>query len=202
MKEWTLTGVELLVTAIAAMTRRRNGDALVADARRGDVRSFERLLELHDGQMRALAFRMLESVTSMDDVLQDAYVRAFGKLDGFKGEAAFGTWLHRIVANACLDELRRTARRPQVELDEAADHTGPDRPFDEASAQRLDLAAALAQLEPELRLVVLMIDADGFSYDDVARTLSIPAGTVASRLHRARAALRPHLASTYGGSRS
>ena len=183
------------------MTRRRSERALVDEARVGDVRSFERLLELHDSRMRALAFRMLGSATSMDDVLQDAYVRAFRKLDDFKGEAAFGTWLHRIVANACLDELRRSARRPQLELDETADHTGSARPFDETSAQRLDLAAALSQLEPELRLVVLMIDVDGFSYGEVARTLSIPAGTVASRLNRARAALRPHLASTYGGSR-
>ncbi|MDO8189497.1 sigma-70 family RNA polymerase sigma factor [Conexibacter sp. JD483] len=168
---------------------------LLQRAQAGDPAAFETLIEPHDRQLRRLAFRMLGDRGAMDDALQEAYVKAYRSLPRFAGDAAFGTWLYRIVANACNDELRRGARRRgDTVLDEARDVAagapGPDR----AAAAHLDLAAALDAIPPDLRSVVLLVDAEGMSYDEAGEVLGVPAGTVASRLNRARAALRPALA--------
>ena len=140
----------------------------------------------HDPSMRALAFRLLGDRDVMDDVLQDAYTSAFRAFGRFRGTASVGTWLYRIVYNACIDELRR--RRPEViRLGDA------DRPVEdptEAAAHRADLAGALASLTPEQRAAVLLVDAEGFSYAEAGRICGVPAGTVGSRLVEARRILR------------
>jgi RNA polymerase sigma-70 factor (ECF subfamily) len=125
----------------------------------------------------------------MDDVLQEAYVRAFTALPRFRGGAAFATWLYRIVYNACLDELRRGRSRREVALEEWRSAGAADD-----VEGRLDLAAALARLPVELRAVVLLVDAEGLSYEEAADVLGIAPGTIGSRLNRARAALRVALA--------
>lgn len=152
-----------------------------------DAGQFEQLLRAHDQRLRGLAFRMLGDRAAMDDVLQEAYLKAWRGLGSFRGEAAIGTWLYRIVSSCCLDHLRRRTRRGEVALEEA-----PERMTAaiEALAGRLDLAAALDQLSPDHRLVVLLVDVDGFSYDDAAAILGVAPGTVASRLNRAHHALR------------
>jgi RNA polymerase sigma-70 factor (ECF subfamily) len=161
-------------------------------ARRGDERAFEAVVRHYDEGLRALAFRLLGDRASMDDALQEAYVKAYRALPRFRGDSSPGTWLYRIAYNACLDELRR--RRRVVALDsvrEAADRrAGPA----DAAAVRGGLAAALAGLPPEDRAAVLLVDAAGFDYRDAAAVLAVPEGTVASRLHRARRALRRALA--------
>jgi RNA polymerase sigma-70 factor (ECF subfamily) len=141
----------------------------------------------HDRSLRALAFRLLGDAEAMDDVLQEAYAKAYRGIARFRGESAAGTWLYRIVYNACIDELRR--RRPAEQLPDDAE-AQPD-----AADLRLDLAAALATLSAEERAAVLLVDADGFDYGTASRILDIPSGTLASRLHRARATLRAALAS-------
>lgn len=168
---------------------------LLQRAQAGDPSAFERLIEPHDRPLRRLAYRLLGDRGVMDDALQEAYVKAYRSLPSFAGDAAFGTWLYRIVVNACNDELRRGARRRgETALEEArevaAGAPGPER----AAAAQLDLAAALDGIAPDLRAVVLLVDAEGMSYDEAGAALDLPAGTVASRLNRARAALRPALA--------
>jgi RNA polymerase sigma-70 factor, ECF subfamily len=160
--------------------------ALVDRARRGDQEAFTALLRHHDPGLRSLAFRVLGDRERMDDALQEGYVRAFRALPRFRGEARFGTWLYRIVYNACLNELARSRRLAAVPLEEgdlASD------PVSELSRRR-DLAEALAALAPEDRAAVLLVDAQGFDYREAASVLGVPTGTVASRLHRARKALR------------
>jgi RNA polymerase sigma-70 factor (ECF subfamily) len=152
-----------------------------------DADSFVALLREYDLRHRRLAFRLLGDRDRMDDALQEAYARAFRALPRFRGGAAIGTWLYRIVYNACLDELRRSGARKEVSLDEWRER-GSDR--SEGVEQRLDLEAALAALPFELRAVVLLVDADELSYDEAAEVLGIPAGTVASRLSRARETLK------------
>ena len=164
---------------------------LLARARRGDADAFMALVQPFDGSFRRLAFRLLRNRDRMDDALQDAYVRAFRGLASFGGRAALSTWLYRIVYNACLDELRRTPGSRDVPLGQADSPT--DDPAD-AAGRRLDLAAALAALPAELRAVVLLIDVEGLEYEEVAAVLAVPPGTVASRLSRARSALRTALA--------
>lgn len=152
-----------------------------------DADSFVLLLREHDLRHRRLAYRLLGDRTRMDDVLQEAYARAFRALPRFSGRAALGTWLYRIVYNACVDELRRSGARKEVSLDEWRER-GSSRTH--AVEERLDLEAALAALPVELRAVVLLVDADELSYEEASEILGIPPGTVASRLSRARDALK------------
>jgi RNA polymerase sigma-70 factor (ECF subfamily) len=174
------------VLVIVSEQTRPTDELLLARARRGDAAAFGLLLRAADESHRRLAFRLLGDRQSMDDVLQEAYVRAFRALPQFRGGSAFGTWLYRIVYNACLDELRRSRR--EVALGELP---GEDSPGD--IEDRLDLEAALAALPPELRAVVLLVDAEGLSYDEAAEVLGVAPGTIGSRLNRARAALRAAL---------
>lgn len=167
--------------------------AVVDGARRGDQEAFAQVIRHFDPGLRALAYRLLGDRDRMDDALQEAYVKAFRGLPRFRGDAKLGTWLYRIVYNACLDELERARRVVHLPLSEATEQpSGRPDPGD-VVAGRGDLSRALAELAPEDRAAVLLVDADGFSYDEAAAVLEIPAGTVASRLNRARARLREAL---------
>jgi RNA polymerase sigma-70 factor (ECF subfamily) len=188
-----------IASAAAPSLEREN---LLERARRGDGEAFAGLLREHDRALRSLAFRLLGDRRDMDDVLQEAYVKAFRALPSFAGRAALGTWLYRIAYNACLDHLRRVRRSSELPLDEAAELADPAPVLDEAVARRLDLATALGALPPDLRAAVLLVDAEGLSYDEAAEVVGVPAGTIASRLNRARAALRAALAGVEGGEDS
>lgn len=147
-----------------------------------------------------LAFRLLGNREGMDDVLQEAYAKAFRALPRFRGEAATGTWLYRIVYNACLDQLRRERRATELSLETAAPASTPDP--GESAARREALAAALAALAPDQRAAVLLVDVEGFDYPAAARVLGVRVGTLASRLSRARALLRHALAAELEGVES
>jgi RNA polymerase sigma-70 factor (ECF subfamily) len=144
------------------------------------------VIRANDRSLRALAFRLLGDRDAMDDVLHDAYAKAFRGVARFRGESAASTWLYRIVYNGCLDELRRRRSAEQLPDDARAPSEDVDL--------RLDLARALATLPPEERAAVLLVDAGGFDYSTASRILGIPSGTLASRLNRARADLRLTLA--------
>lgn len=159
---------------------------LLRAAQRGDRRAFVELVRSHDRGFRALAYRLLQDRDAVDDVLQEAYVKAYVALPRFRGASSVKTWLYRIVYNASLDELAR--RRPSAELD--AGLADPRGDPSEAVAERARLASALGSLSPEERTVVLLVDAEGLTYEEAASVIDAPAGTVASRLSRARSALR------------
>ena len=164
-------------------------------ARAGDDRAFAALVRHFDPPLRALAFRLLGDRDLMDDVLQEAYVKAYRALPRFRGEAALGTWLYRVTYNACMDELRRMRRGAAAELPLSAAERRPAPGADpgERVAERDALEAALAALAPEERAAVLLVDRDGLPYARAAEVMGVPPGTVASRLSRARAALRAAL---------
>ena len=160
-----------------------------------DEDEFAALVAEHDRDLRRLAFRVLGDRHAMDDALQDAYVKAFRALPRFRGASSPRTWLYRIVYNACLDHARR--ERAHARLDEPA-ATAPD-PGD-LVAGRAALATALAGLPVDQRAAVLLVDLHGFAYPDAAAVLDVHVGTVASRLSRAREALRSALASSRKGA--
>ena len=174
---------------LVGRTRRRDArdERLVEAARAGDHAAFTTLLQRHDDQMRALAWSVLRDRTAMDDVLQDAYLKAYRNLDRFRGASRFSTWLHRIVYRTCLDHVRR--RREVVGLVDDADPPATGRPQGDVD-ERLAIQQALATLDPETAAALVLVDRDGHSYEEAALVLDIPAGTVASRLHRGRRALR------------
>lgn len=173
---------------------------LVARAQAGDSSAFSQLLRLHDDKMRGLAYRVLGSQTAMDDVLQDAYLKAYRNIASFRLDAKFSTWLYRIVHTTCIDHHRQRARRPQVSLETVADQHDPSADHATDIARREELQQALSELPPDHLAVVVLIDGEGLSYDAVAETLGINPGTVASRLSRARATLRERLAPAERGN--
>lgn len=180
---------------VAVMMRSRTEPTeadLVGRARTGDVEAFEVLVRSHDDRMRALAFGMLGSRAAMDDALQDAYVKAFRALPSFRGESRFSTWLHRIVATTCVDHLRRRQRRREDVLTDEPEPIGGHigDPSGDTVARRLDLRRALDRLDADQRAALLLVDGEGLSYEEAGTVLGIPAGTVSSRLSRARAELR------------
>lgn len=172
--------------------------AVLDRARRGDHDAFAIVVRHYDPALRSLAYRLLGSRDRMDDALQEAYVKAFGALPRFRGQSQLGTWLHRIVFNACLDELRRT-RRDAIPLEEAPQPPASSPDHADLVAGRERLEEALDGLAPHDRAAVLLVDAQGFDYRAAADVLGVPPGTVASRLNRARAALRRTLGESAKG---
>lgn len=165
--------------------------ALVARSAEGDTRAFATLLQRHDDKMRGVVWRLVQSPTEMDDILQDAYVKAWRGLTNFRGDAAFSSWLYRIVHTTALDHLRSAKRRRVVPLNEAPVASVADS--SDSLADSLALRDALATLPADQLAVVTLVDGQGRGYDEVAVLLEISPGTVGSRLNRARAALRRQL---------
>ncbi len=159
-----------------------------------DASRFEAIVRQHDDRLRALAYRMLGDRGAMDDALQEAYLKAWRGLGAFRGEAAIGSWLYRIVTTTCLDHLRRQARRQGREVVGDDDVDGPAGVPGGGPGERLELADSLRRLAPDHRAVVLLVDVHGFGYEEVGAMLGIAPGTVGSRLNRAHQVLRRLLA--------
>jgi RNA polymerase sigma-70 factor (ECF subfamily) len=162
-------------------------EACLLDAcRRGDRDAFRRLFVRHKDRAYGTALHFFRGdAAAAEDVTQDVFVRLFTRLDQFRGGAEFSTYLHRLVVNACLDELRR--RRRFVPLAETDDRCEPPdaapEPYSRWETSEA-LRVALAGLPAPLRLTILLKYFDDLSYDEMARALGCSAGTVASRLHR------------------
>ena len=184
-----------------------NEAEIIRQCQAGDSNSFDLLVQEHYTRVYNTAVRMLGDMDRAADATQAAFVRAFSSLRSFRGEASFATWLYRIVVNVCLDELRDAAKQPAgltfvADDDEPQERSLPDEQADPArQAARHERQAvvheALQQLAPEQRMVLVLYDLNGFSYQEAAQVLEIPVGTMKSRLNRARNALkevlRPHL---------
>jgi RNA polymerase sigma-70 factor (ECF subfamily) len=157
-----------------------------------DPADFVAIVREHDPKLRRLVSRMLVDRHRVDDVLQEAYVRAHRALPRFRSDADLGTWLYRITYNCCVDELRSAQRRPRpVEVlpEPGSGASGPGRQV----AVRLAVQAALAELPEDQRAAVLLVDGSAMDYSAAAEVLGVPRGTVASRVARARRVLRSRL---------
>ena len=162
---------------------------LVELARAGERPAFDELVRRHDRRMRGLAYRLMADRDRMDDALQEAYLKAFRALPRFRAGSDFGAWLYRITYNACIDELRQRKRSPLPAadpVDPVSGHPGPERVVSAAETVR----SALADLPIGQRIAVVLVDGEGFDHREAAKILDVAPGTVASRLHRARTALR------------
>ncbi len=167
-------------------------EELVRRTLAGDREAFGVLVERHERRTYNLALRMLGREEDARDATQDAFLTAFRKLASFRGDAAFSTWLHRVTVNACYDLLRRSARAPLVARGEDEPGPEPGAPVPDhadATAGAVDVRRALLRLPPEHRAVLVLHDVQDLPYEEVARALGVPVGTVKSRLHRARVAL-------------
>jgi RNA polymerase sigma-70 factor (ECF subfamily) len=177
--------------------------ALVERLRRGDGVAFDELLRTHSGRLLAVARRLLSNEEDARDAVQDAFLSAFRSLDRFDGQAALGTWLHRIVVNAALTKLRSRRRRPEKSIEDLlptflddGHQARPARDWPEPSAAlqrqetRESVRRHIAELPEDYRVVLLLRDIEELDTDETARLLGLTTGAVKTRLHRARQALR------------
>jgi RNA polymerase sigma-70 factor (ECF subfamily) len=171
---------------------------LLARSRRGDLDAFERLVRAHQDRVYGLAYRITGNHEDANDAAQDAFVKAFQALRQFREDAAFSTWLHRIATNAALDLVRRRPASPPADL--PLDLAAPGGPEDDAHRHEVQrrVYAALGRLPAEFRVAVVLRDLQGLAYDEIARVLRVPIGTVRSRISRAREALRGQLTDLAG----
>ena len=160
---------------------------LAKRAARGDADAFEQLVLRYQDRLYTLALRVTLSEPDARDCVQEGLISAWRAIDRFRGDARFSTWIYRIVLRKAYDVLDRRRRSADpVEEIAAVSH-------DRSSDDRLDLIAALAVLEPEFRAAAVACDVIGMSMDEAAEALGVPAGTVKSRLHRARTRLAAEL---------
>jgi RNA polymerase sigma-70 factor (ECF subfamily) len=168
--------------------------ALIDRARQGDSRAQRVLYETHVDRIYRLTFRLTGSEHLAREMTQDTFVRAFAGIDGFRGEAAFGTWLHSIAVSVTLNELKRLKRERsrQVPLEDASMVTNSKPLSDPVLRDRL--AKAVAALPEGCRTVFMMHDAEGFTHEEIAAALGVTTGTTKAQLARSRAKLRLALA--------
>jgi RNA polymerase sigma-70 factor (ECF subfamily) len=161
--------------------------------RRGDPAAQRRVFERYGDRVFSIALHFLRGDhAAAQDAAQEAFVRMFRAAPSFRRDSRLSTWLYRIVANTCLDELRR--RRRLVLFGDLPREIHPTVAPAVAGPLEADVAAAVSRLSPKLRLAVLLRYFDDLSYDEMAQALNCSPGTVASRLARAHAALATSLA--------
>ncbi len=167
-------------------TRADESAELARRAQSGDVEAFERLYRAHAGRVRALCLRLCADGQRAEDAAQDAWVRAWERLSTWRGDAAFGTWLHRLTVNVVLEsfraERRRLARVTLADDDDEVDAAIPAREVGDA----IDLERAIARLPRGARSVFVLHDVEGYQHAEIAAMTGLAEGTLRAQLCRAR----------------
>ncbi|HEX9445686.1 MAG TPA: sigma-70 family RNA polymerase sigma factor [Candidatus Binatia bacterium] len=183
---------------------------LVRRVRGGDRSAFNQLVLKYRSRVMGVAARMLDDRAEAEDLAQDVFVRVYRALGDFKGEALFSTWLYRVTANACLNRKKKRQRERRLEADIGGLEPLHFDPFSNPHVllERKQLRALLERLiqalPEEQRMVLILRDVEGLSYDEIADCLGVELGTVRSRLHRARAEVQARVKALCppGGRRS
>ena len=180
---------------------------LIETAQHGDLEAFNQLVLNHQDMMYRISLRILNDEPAAADATQNAMIQAFRNIKSFRG-GSFRSWLARVTVNASYDELRRWRRQPSISLEQVnndgeeieslpwmMDHSaGPEESYDVLEL-RDAIQHCVKALIPDYRMVVILVDVEGMSYEEAARIAQIPVGTVKSRLARARMQLRKALQS-------
>lgn len=178
--------------------------ALVQKAKAGDRDAFAALVSAYEGKIYNLALRYLGNREDAMDASQEVFLRVFRFLPGFQEESGFSTWIYRIGVNVCKDMLSKRAKRGELSLElpdeeedyrttEVADSRYDPEAIVEQADLRESLAEAIGQLPQQQREMIVLRDIQGLSYEEIGQVLSLEAGTVKSRLSRARENLRKKL---------
>jgi RNA polymerase sigma-70 factor (ECF subfamily) len=189
---------------------------LVSRLKAGDPKAYQELMTTYERRIYSFAFGFLRDPDEAMDIVQDTFLRVFRKIETFKGDSAFTTWLYRIARNLCIDKLRRKKRAPMGEFDDQRRHEVQthDRPalvgsMDAYAPQESslrnelgrELMEALDSLGERHREVLLLRELEGFSYAEIAEAMDLPIGTVMSRIYHARQKVQ-HMLSHYVNDRS
>jgi RNA polymerase sigma-70 factor, ECF subfamily len=180
----------------------RTDEELVARAQGGDIESFNQLIVRWERPIYALAYRVIGKEEDARDVCQDAFLRAYRALPGFKGQAKFSSWLYRIALNLCRDWIRRQRRAPVSQLPEDMDaielasETGPVESIEDLVARR-ELSAiveeAMSELSEEQRTAIILKEYHGMTFQEIADMQGCPLSTVKTRLYQGLSLLRRRL---------
>lgn len=170
----------------------------IARARLGDESAVRALYDTHVDRVYRLSYRLAGDDELARDFTQETFIRAFAKLDGFRGEAAFSTWLHRIATTVALNGLRKVKRfrHRETELEEAAEVVSRGRAAE--PDLKLRLRQAIDGLPVGYRTVFVMHDVEGYTHEEIAGALGVETGTSKAQLSRARAKLREALSEFEG----
>ena len=184
-------------------------DKLVKRAKKGDSRAFDLLVLKYQGRVAQLVSRYVSNAAEVEDVTQEAFIKAYRALPKFRGDSAFYTWLYRIAANAAKNHLVALSRRPTTDLalNDSESYEVPGRLKDNESpdevimGQQLEavISQAIDVLPLELKAALTLREFEGLSYDEIAEVLECPIGTVRSRIFRAREAIDQKVASQMQG---
>ncbi len=182
---------------------RYTDEDLVIKIKNGDQDAFEQLVHRYEGKIYSVAYRFMGNHADAGDLAQDTFIRMYQALPGFRGDSSFATWLYRIAANACRDELRKKQRRRNVSMDEMIEASPANIPTaaseysPEEAVQRQEIRhqvqECLNRLSDDHRLILVLREIQGLSYEEIAGLLDCSLGTVKSRISRARNALKERL---------
>ena len=187
------------------MSERDVDRQLVARAQRGDKRAFELLVEKYQRKLGRLLARFIRDPAEVEDVTQEAFIKAYRALPAFRGDSAFYTWLYRIGINTAKNYLMALGRRAptstEVEAEDAEGFEDGEQLRDINTPESMLLSAEIArtvnatidELPEELRTAIQLREIEGMSYEDIARIMDCPIGTVRSRIFRAREAIAERL---------
>ncbi len=181
----------------------QKSDSVLVDlARRGDIDAFEQLIARYESRVFTIAYRYTGNYADASDLAQEAFIRVYRSISSFRGDSSLLTWLTRVVTNVCKDELRRRAKQKIVSIEEMAEkgqvsEAEPrQKPLEEevlAKEWQEEVQQILGSLTHEHRVVIVMRDVQGYSYEEIAGFLECSLGTVKSRLNRARQILKNKL---------
>lgn len=174
---------------------------LIQRASEGDAAAFNTLMGAQERRMYAVALRMCGNPEDAQDCLQEAMLRIWRAISGFKGQSSFSTWAYRITMNTCLDELRKRKNRPNTSLDGLVDSGWSPTDEDDTPERhavrrevRRNLQAFIQELPEDMRTAIVLRDIQGYAYDEIADILDTNVGTIKSRISRGREKLREKIA--------
>lgn len=180
---------------------------LARECRQGSREAFNRLVYKYQDRIYSIALRMMQNTEEAKDIAQDVFFSVYKSIKRFRGDSKLATWLYRIAVNACINKLKSKSRKQTQPIEETSPAkmgeagqegtTSSEISDPHKALERKDLGqkieGELAKLPPESRIVVLLRDVQGMSYEEIEKILGIPDGTVKSRLHRARLELKKRL---------
>ena len=163
-------------------------------AARGDMQAFEMIYRRYHPRVFSLCLRMTKNVTQAEDLAQEVFVQLFRKINTFRGESSFSTWLHRLTVNQVLMQFRKPAVRAERAMDDDSQVEvavgGTENPGRMSVIDRISLQEAVAQLPPGYRMVFILHDVEGYEHGQIAEILGCSIGTSKSQLHKSRMRLR------------
>ena len=159
-----------------------------------DMEAFEEIYHLHHKRVYSICFRMVRNASDAEDLTQQVFIQLFRKLDTFRGESSFTTWLHRMTVNQVLMHFRRRVVKTEKTTEDGETPirvvSGTENPSRMALIDRIALNQAIGQLPPGYRMVFILHDLEGFEHDQIGKMLGCAVGTSKSQLHKARQRLR------------